>query len=96
MRVAWRTPYSGLKYVPAAQLALLDRYHGIDGELALQHPMSARWSWTAALRISAFSDVGEWSLQRGAREFSLGLRRQLRGTVAAQPATVENANVGAR
>jgi hypothetical protein len=96
VRVAWRTPYSGLKYVPAAQLALPDRYHGVDSELLLQHPMSARWSWTAALRMSALSDAGEWSLQRGTRELSLGLRRQLGGTVAAQPATVENANAGAR
>ncbi len=91
MRIAWRTPYSGLKYVPAAQLALPDRYHGIDGALLLQHPVSARWSFTAALRMSSLSDSGEWSLEHESRQVSLGLRRQLGGTAVVRPAVAEGA-----
>ena len=79
LRVVWRTPYAGLKYAPAAQLALPNRYRALDGELLVQHMFSTTWSWTAGLRVSALSDRGDWTLQQGTQRLALGLRRQIGG-----------------
>jgi hypothetical protein len=79
VRVAWRTPYAGLKYAPAPQLALPDRYRGLEGELLLQRAFSTRWSWSAGVRVSALSDHGEWTLQQGTQRLALGLRRRIGG-----------------
>ena len=79
LRVAWRTPYAGLKYAPPAQLALPDRYRALDLEVLLQRTFSRHWSWTAGLHLWAFSDRSDWTLQQGTRMLTLGLRRQIGG-----------------
>ena len=79
LRVAWRTPYAGLKYAPPAQLALPDRYRAVDLEVLLQRTFSRHWSWTAGLHLWAFSDRSDWTLQQGTRTLTLGLRRQIGG-----------------
>lgn len=71
--VLWRTPYTGLKYVPEARLGLLTSMLGIEHEFRVERALSPSLDLVATHHLSAFRHDDPWRLATFTNRLRVGV-----------------------
>ena len=80
-RLAWRTPYAGLKYAPSTGFALPDRFRSVESRFALRRDFSTRVLGFATIDVTTLRDHGGWDLETAGWRAMVGLGWKRRGSV---------------
>ncbi len=81
--VAWRTPYTGAKYMPHAQLTLPNNLLALENRISLSRQMSRALDFRASYELQLLRHEATWDLATASNRIGIGLDWHVR-----RPATL--------
>jgi hypothetical protein len=79
--VVWRTPYTGAKYMPSAQLTLPNTLLAPESRIALTRPLSGALDLRASYELRLLRHEATWDLATASHRIGMGLDWHIRRPV---------------